>query len=125
MIALGVAALAGIIFAGVCVAVLVVVGIMNIRSGRKALARARAAGKSVAWHQQVLILFGLNNIVFAVLLALVVLLTVVVSRSTKLVIIALLALLFLISIVLVVRCIMSVMQTSRDLTRSRQDTQQE
>ncbi|GCE18917.1 hypothetical protein [Dictyobacter kobayashii] len=117
MIELGVAALAGIIFAGVCVAVLVVVGIMNIRSGRKALARVRGTGQSAAWHRQVLILFGLNNIAFAALLALVVLLAVVLDRGIKITIIVLLALLFVISIVLVVRCVMSVMQTSRDLTR--------
>ncbi|GCE04987.1 hypothetical protein [Dictyobacter aurantiacus] len=121
MIELGVAALAGIVFAAICVAVLIVVGIMNIRAGRKALARARAEGKSIAWHRQVLILFGLNNIVFAALLALVVLLAVLLDRSAKLVIIGLLAVLFVVSIVLVVRCVMSVMQASRELTRPRQD----
>lgn len=121
MVELGVAALAGIIFAAVCVAVLVVVGILSIRSGRKALTRVRAAGKSVAWHQQILILFGLNNIVFAALLALVVLLTVLIDRSTKLVVIALLALLIVVSIVLVARCVMTIMQTSRDLPHPRKD----
>lgn len=107
--------LAGIIFAAICAVLLIAVGVTNIRSGRKALARARSEGQGAVWHKQVSILFGLNNIVFAGLLIMITLLIMIANPGVKYAIIALIALLFLMSIVLVVRCVSSALQTSRNL----------
>ena len=118
---ISVSVLAGIIFAAICAVLLIAVGVMNIRSGRKALERSRSEGQVVAWHKQVLILFGLNNIVFAGLLVLLTLLIMIANPGVKYTIIALIALLFLASIVLVARCVSSALQTSRNLVSTRRE----
>ncbi|GER87959.1 hypothetical protein KDW_21210 [Dictyobacter vulcani] len=117
--------LAGIIFAAICAVLLIAVGVMNIRSGRKALERSRSEGQVVAWHKQVLMLFGLNNIVFACLLVLLTLLIMIANPGVKYAIIALIALLFLASIVLVASCVSSALQTSRNLVSRPGEKSQE
>lgn len=107
--------LVSILFAVICGSILVYVGMTNIRSGTQALAQSRSTGQQGVWHRQMSILFGINNIVFALLLVLVVLLVVVVDRTAKYVLIALIAVTLLTSIVLVVRCIGAAMQNVRSL----------
>jgi threonine/homoserine/homoserine lactone efflux protein len=108
-------ALVSILFAIICGSVLVYVGMTNIRSGTQALAQTRSAGQQGVWHKQTSILFGLNNIVFALLIVLVVLLGVVTDRSMKYVLIALIVVALLTSIVLVVRCIAAALQSVKSL----------
>ncbi|GCE26636.1 hypothetical protein KDA_21200 [Dictyobacter alpinus] len=124
MIELSVPVLAGIIFAAICAILLLAVGVINIRSGRKALDRLRSEGRTVVWHKQVLILFGLNNIVFAAMLILITLLVILASPGVRYIIIALIALLLLISVFLVIRCVTSALQTSRDLTSTLRKSQE-
>ena len=115
MIQLTTFALVSILFAIICGCVLTYVGMTSIRSGTRALAQARSAGQQGAWHRQMAVLFGINNIVFALLIVFVVLLGVVVDRTAKYVLIALIVVTLLTSIVLVVRCISAAMQSVKSL----------
>ncbi len=115
MIQLTTFALVSILFAIICGSVLVYVGMTNIRSGTQALAQTRSAGQQGVWHKQTSILFGLNNIIFALLIVLVVLLGVVADRSVKYILIALIVVTLLTSIVLVVRCITAALQSVKSL----------
>ncbi len=115
MIQLTTFALAGILFAVVCGSVLVYVGMTSIRSGTQALAQARSKGQQSPWHKQTAVLFGINNIIFAFLIILVVLLGMLVDRTAKYVLIALIVVTLLISIALVVRCISAAMQSVKSL----------
>ncbi len=115
MIQLTTFALVSILFAIIFGAVLVYVGMTNIRSGTQALAQTRSMEPQGVWHKQTAILFGLNNIVFALLVVLVVLLGVVADRTMKYILIALIAVTLLASIVLVVRCISAALQSVKSL----------
>ncbi len=108
-------ALVGIFFAIICDAVLIYIGITNIRSGQRALDQARVAGQQVVWHKHIAILFGINNIVFALLIALVVVLSIVVDHIAKSVLVVLIIVTLLISIALVIRCISAAMQNVNSL----------
>ncbi|GCF09252.1 hypothetical protein [Dictyobacter arantiisoli] len=125
MAVLSVASLAGIIFLGICAVVLGAFGIRSIRSGRKALARARIVGSGAVWHKQISILFGLNNLVFAGLVILVMLLMLLTVHIIKMVLIALIILLLVVSVVLVVRCLMSALQASQQPVAPRRDHKEE
>ncbi len=108
-------ALVGIFFAIIGGAVLIYVGITNIRSGQRALAQARVVGQQAVWHKQIAILFGINNIVFALLIILVVSLSLVVDHSAKYALVVLIIVTLLISIGLVIRCISTAMQNVNSL----------
>ncbi|GAC1369637.1 MAG: hypothetical protein NVS2B12_25450 [Ktedonobacteraceae bacterium] len=115
MIQLNNFALVSIFFAFICGAVLTYVGIANIRVGQRALAQAQIAGQQAVWHKQTSVLFGINNIVFAFLIIVVVLLGIVVDHTAKYVLIALVIITLLASIVLVIRCISVALQTVKSL----------
>ena len=115
MIQLTTFALVSILFAIICGSVLTYVGMTNIRSGTKALAQVRSMGQQGAWHKQTAILFGINNIVFALLIVFVVLLGVVIDHTAKNVLIALIVITLLTSIVLVARCVSTAMQSLKSL----------
>ncbi len=111
MVPLNNIALVGIFFAGIFAAILIYVGVLGIQNGRRALARLRIVGEQVVWHRQTAILFGINNIVFALLIVFVVLLSMFADRTLRYIMIALVVLTLLSSILLVVRCISVAMQT--------------
>jgi hypothetical protein len=111
MIQLTTFALASILFAVICGSVLVYVGMASIRSGTQALVQARSAGQQGVWHKQTAILFGLNNIIFALLVVLVVLLGLMAERTAKYILITLIVITLLTSIALVVRCISAALQS--------------
>lgn len=108
-------ALVSILFGVIFGSVLVYVGMTSIRSGMQALAQTRSVGQQGVWHKQTAILFGLNNIVFALLVVLVVLLGVVADPTVKYVLIALIVVTLLTSIILVVRCINAALQSVKSL----------
>ena len=115
MVQLTTFALVSILFAVIFGSVLVYVGMTSIRSGTQTLAQIRSTGQQGVWHKQTAILFGLNNIVFALLVVLVVLLGVVVDHTVKYILIALIVVTLLTSIVLVVRCINAALQSVKSL----------
>jgi hypothetical protein len=125
MVVSGIGTLIGIIFVGICVVVLISVGIATIRSGRASLTRAHVANKEVVWHKQISFLFGLCNLAFAGLLLLILLLMVLVIQMIKIIVFVLLGLILVISIVLVVRCILVALQTTRDAVTPPQEQDKE
>jgi hypothetical protein len=75
---------------------------------------------NAVWHRQLAFVFGLNNIVFAVLVAAIALLMLATERTLKYIAVALIALLLLTSMVLVVRCVLVALQTSRNALIAQQ-----
>ncbi len=110
-------AFVSIFFVIICGSVLIYVGVINIRSGQHALLQARAAGQPAVWHKQTIVLFGINNIVFAFLIILVVLLSIVVDSTVKTVLLVLIAVTLLTSIALVIRCISAALQSVKTLQK--------
>jgi hypothetical protein len=111
-------ALVSTIIGIILIVVLVAVSIVNLRTGRQALERARSAGQPIVWHKQLSILFALNNLVFACLILLIILLMLVADHTMKYIFVALIALFLVVSVFLVVRCIMAALQASRDFVSS-------
>jgi hypothetical protein len=82
---------------------LILVGVANLRSGRRGL----PPDLVLAWHQQPRTLFGINNIVFACLLIFILLLILLSAPALRPILIALVALMFLTSLVLLVFSMMA------------------
>jgi uncharacterized membrane protein len=113
--------LVGLIFVFIVIAGLLVLGGVSIRKGSQELARQRMTDAANAvWHRQLAFVFGLNNIVFAVLVAAIALLMLATERTLKYIAVALIALLLLTSMVLVVRCVLVALQTSRNALIAQQ-----
>ncbi len=94
---------------GMCI--LLAVGLVNIRLGQQAMTQTRTRGIEGKWHQQPRILFGINNMVFALLLLCVLLLTLFTSPTVRLALILLAVLTFFASLILVVRNVLSSLRT--------------
>lgn len=94
--------LALIIFLGICACGLALFGISTIRSGLRGGSRQDVMNVSIAWHKQPKVLFGINNIVFALLLVCVLLLMILTSQTAVYIVVGLIVLTLIISIVLVV-----------------------
>jgi hypothetical protein len=105
--------LSGIVVLVAIVLALLGVGLYNIQSGIKALPRAETLGQSGLWHKQPNILLGINNIVFALLVALASLLGL--WPEQQLVIFVGLGILVLLSLFLVVRTIRSASEAASRL----------
>lgn len=101
--------LLGIIVLVAIILVLLGVGIYNIRTGSK----TQPGGLVVAWHRKPAILFGISNIIFALLMLLVSLL--IFLPALRIVFLILIALAFLASILLVIRTIMASVELTRRL----------
>ena len=108
--------LAGLIFLALLVPTLVAVGIYNIRAGLRALPNAEAIGQEPIWHKQTSILFGINNLVFAFLLLLLVVLSLV-PGPFKLAVGVLIGIGVVMSIVLVARSMVFALRASRILAQ--------
>lgn len=108
--------LAGIIFLALLAPALVAVGIYNIRGGLRVLPNAEASGQEPVWHKQTNILFGINNMVFAVLLLLLLILSLV-PASLKPVVGVLIFITVALSIFLVVRSMFFALRASRKLAQ--------
>lgn len=120
---MSIGALSGTIFALIIILVLVAVGLLNIRKGRLALAQQRQSatdGQRKAWHQQVVLLFGINNIVFAALVAAVIPLLLTKTHAVQYGAIIVIVLLLIVSLVLMIRCITVALRTSQEALAARQ-----
>jgi hypothetical protein len=109
--------LAGIIFLALLVLALVAVGIYNIRSGLKVLPNAEEVGQEPVWHKQTTILFGINNMVFALLLLLLLLLTIA-PGSFKTGVVILIFITIALSILLVARSIFFALRAARKIAQN-------
>jgi hypothetical protein len=94
--------LALIIFLGICACGLALFGISNIRSGLRGDSREHIMNASTVWHKQPKVLFGINNIVFALILVFVLLLTLLANQKVVSIVIGLIMFTLVVSIVLVV-----------------------
>ena len=113
--------LVGLIFAFIVFAGLLALGGVSIRKGSQELARQRITdGANAVWHRQLAFVFGVNNIVFAALVAAIVLLMLATEPTLKYIAVALIALLLLASMILVVRCVLVALQTSRNALIAQQ-----
>jgi hypothetical protein len=113
--------LVGLLFALIVFAGLVVLGVVSIRKGSRELARQRMTDAAHAvWHRQLAFVFGVNNLVFAGLVAAIVLLMLATGRTLTYVAVALIALLLVMSLILVGRCVLVALQTSRDALMAQQ-----
>jgi hypothetical protein len=120
---MSIGALSGTIFALIIILVLVAVGLLNIRKGSLALAQQRRSatdGQRKAWHQQVVLLFGINNIVFATLVAAVIPLLLTKIHTVQYSAIIVIVLLLIVSLVLIIRCITVALRTSQETLAARQ-----
>ncbi|HTI13865.1 MAG TPA: hypothetical protein VL461_04730 [Dictyobacter sp.] len=94
----------GALFAAIIAVLLAVIGVVAVRSGQRELARTSEAGLQPVWHRQLRILFGINNIVFSLLLLCIAFLCILASMTVKYVLVGIIVVLFLCSIMLVGRC---------------------
>jgi hypothetical protein len=94
--------LALIIFLGLCACGLALFGISNIRSGLRGGSRENVMNVTAVWHKQPKVLFGINNIVFSLILFLLLLLVLLASQTARYIVIGLIVFTLVVSIVLVV-----------------------
>ncbi len=119
MATLNSAALAGSIIVAILACILVLVGVINIRSGQQALANPANPALKTTWHKHPDILFGLNNLVFALLIVLGGFLLLVKDNTPRYILVGLIVLTFLVSIFLVTRTMRSASQTAKRLQEQR------
>ncbi len=104
----------------VCICcVLIIVGVLNIRSGARDRARTAASEHALVWHKQPLILFGTNNLLFALLLFWAACLIIVSSPTVRYVLIGLIIGTLILSILLIIRMVTYASQASRRLREQR------
>ena len=123
--------LALIIFLTLCIFGLFLVGVYSIRRGLSSEKQVPPALDPIPtrWYEQPKVLFGLNNITFALLLFGILLLSLFTSPTIHDVLFGFIGLLLIISVVLVVRtmlaslAMMRKLQTRRSQTRARADQQ--
>lgn len=94
--------LALIIFLGLCACGLALFGISNIRSGLRGGSRENVMNVTAVWHKQPRVLFGINNIVFSLILFFLLLLVLLASQTARYIVIGLIVFTLVVSIVLVV-----------------------
>src|SRR5260370_11134964 len=116
--------LAGILLLAIIILALISVGIYNIRTGLENLSNAEALGLEPLWHKQPGILFGINNIAFAILVCLVSLLSTVQNSTTRLVILGLSGVMLITSVFLVARTISMALRASKNLRNKHTNKQQ-
>jgi hypothetical protein len=94
--------LALIIFLGICACGLALFGISNIRSGLRGGSQEDVMKVTAVWHKHPKVLFGINNIIFAIILVFVLLLALLASQTAQYIVVGLIVFTLVISIVLVV-----------------------
>ena len=95
--------------------VLLAVGIFSIRSGLKGLPSAASLGLEPVWYKQPKVLFGINNIVFAILLGLIVLLSIAPDPIIKTTLLISISITLIISISLVISSILVSLRAAKKL----------
>jgi hypothetical protein len=101
----------GLFFVLIVALVLGSVGIFAMRSGALRMRELRVIGQNVAWHQQTLFLFGLNNIVFAFLAVFIIGIILFTNQTVRTVCIVLVVATLCISFVVLVRLILVSLQS--------------
>ncbi len=115
--------LALIIFLGICACGLALFGISNIRSGLRGGSQEHVMKVTAVWYKQPKVLFGLNNIIFALILVFVLLLILLASQTACYIVVGLIVFTLVISIVLVVLTMRAAIGALQYV--SRQQKQQE
>jgi len=115
--------LALIIFLGICACGLALFGISNIRSGLHGGLQEHVMKVTAVWHKQPKVLFGINNIVFALILVLVLLLMMLANQTAVYIMVGLIVSTLVISIALVVLTMRAAIGALQYV--SRQQKQQE
>jgi|SRR2546421_7859409 len=115
--------LALIIFLGICACGLALFGNSNIRSGLRRGSQEHVMKVTAAWYKQPKVLFGINNIIFALILVLVLLLIVLASQTARYVVVGLIVFTLVISSVLVVLTMRAAISALQHV--SRQQKQEE
>ncbi|SRR5260370_29657347 len=115
--------LALIIFLGICACGLALFGISNIRSGLRGGSQEHMMKVTAVWHKQPKVLFGINNIVFSLILVLVLLLILLTNQTVVYIVVGLIVFTLVISSVLVVLTMRAAMGALQHV--SSQQKQQE
>ncbi len=108
--------LALIIFLGIGSCVLLLLGFSNIHASLHEDSQEQVMQVTVPWHKQPKVLFGVNNVVFALLLFLLLLLVTLASQIAQLIVAGLVVLALAFSITLVVLTIKAAMSASKYVT---------
>jgi len=111
--------LALIIFLGICACGLALFGISNIRSGLRAGSQEHLMKVTAVWYKQPKVLFGINNIIFALILVLVLLLILLAGQTARYVVVGLIVLTLVISSVLVVLTMRAAMGALQHVSRQQ------
>ncbi len=115
--------LALILFLGICACGLALFGVFNIRLGLRAGGSQEHREKvMIAWYKQPKVLFGINNIIFALIFVLVLLLALLASQAARSIVVGLIGCALVVSIVLVVLTVRAAIGTLQYL--SLRQTQQ-
>jgi hypothetical protein len=109
--------LALIIFLILCICGLFFIGVYSIRRGLSSTGQIPAGSESIPprWHEQPKVLFGLNNITFALLLLGILFLSLFTSPTIHYVLFGFIGLLLIVSITLVVRTMRASLAMVRQL----------
>ncbi len=105
--------LALIILLGIGSCVLLILGFSNIHSSLHKDSQEQVMQVAAPWHKQPKVLFGVNNVVLALLLFLLLLLVTLASQIAQLIVAGLVVLTLVLSITLVVLTIKAAMSASK------------
>jgi|SRR5204863_2248443 hypothetical protein len=114
-----------IIFLGICACGLALFGISNIRSGLRGGSQEHVMKVTAAWHKQPKVLFGINNIVFALILVLVLLLILLASQTAQYIMVGLIVSTLIVSIVLVILTMRAAIGALQHVSRQQKQLEDE
>ena len=123
MVSINAGLLALSIFLGICACGLALLGISNIRSGLRGGSQEHVIQVMASWHKQPKVLFGINNIVFSLILVFVLLLILVTNQTAQYIVIGLIVSMLAVSVILVILTMRAAIGALQHI--SRQQKQQE
>jgi len=123
MVSINAGLLALSIFLGICACGLALLGISNIRSGLRRGSQEHVMQVTASWHKQPKVLFGINNIVFSLILVFALLLILLTSQTAQYIVIGLIVSTLAISVILVVLTMKAAIGAIQHI--ARQQKQQE
>ena len=117
--------LALIIFLGICACGLALFGISNIRSGLRGGSQEHVITVSAAWYKQPKVLFGVNNIIFALILVFVLLLILLANQIARYIVVGLIAFTLIVSIMLVILTMKAAIGAVQHMSRQQRQEKDE
>jgi hypothetical protein len=117
--------LALIIFLGICAYGLALFGISNIRSGLRGGSQEHVITVSAAWYKQPKVLFGVNNIIFALILVFVLLLILLANQIARYIVVGLIAFTLIVSIMLVILTMKAAIGAVQHMSRQQRQEKDE